>query len=371
MTDGVFDREIWTRFLDSSGQPTGGEFQVNSYTEVKQEYPSITQLEDETIAIAWDDSDAMSVRRISTAGLPIGSETRLQASDGGSSDVETQTSIAPAVGGGFLVAWDCSSDCLGTSQPRTVVGQLFDAGDTTVGSPFVIPEDLGTTGSQARSSIASLGSNGFIVIWRHFRLDEPRVRGRRLGMNASPIGGELIFSSQGDFPTVAAAGDDEFVVAWQDLATEEDRNLSIRIQRFDTTGLPLATELELAPPQNGVDALTIPSVATNPAGDIFSSFRFGSTAARVEVGFARFDSLGDRTNFHLQINSIGQGPSTQNRHKVAAGTDSFAVVWNSDVSLSNDFDALSVQARSSFQAIFIDGFESGDTSRWFEAVSDP
>ena len=159
--DGSGDTVMARRFDDMAG-PLGDEFMVNTTTYSSQSNPDVTGLEGGDFLIAWDSpdgsSDGIYGQRFSASGQPFGGEFQLN-------DYSTNAQYYPSVGampgGGFVVTWE-TSDRLDTTDDDSVIARIFDA--TGTGGDEIYVNDF-TTGHQSRPTLAVDQHGEFLVTW--------------------------------------------------------------------------------------------------------------------------------------------------------------------------------------------------------------
>jgi hypothetical protein len=104
------------------------------------------------------------------------------------SDSQTQSSIASLADGGFVVTW--------TSYQRdgsesNIYGQRYDANGNRVGLEFQI--NTHTSNTQSNPSVAPLAGGGFIVTWDSYEQDGSSygIYGQRYDANGVRISSEF------------------------------------------------------------------------------------------------------------------------------------------------------------------------------------
>ena len=114
-----------------------------------------------------------------------------------------------------------------------------------------------------------------------------------------------------------------------------------------------------------------PSVAVDPDGDFVVVWHgYGSGDNDSSIHGQRYASDGTQRGSEFQINTYTT--SGQSLPSVDVDSDGdFVVVWQSDGSSGSDNHLLSIQAQRYLNRIFIDGFESGNTSAWSATVGAP
>jgi hypothetical protein len=166
-TDTNFTSVQAQRF-DGSG-PVGGQFQVNSYTTGLQRYPAITPLDGGGFVVAWqsdsssgsDRSDlSVQAQRFNASGNPVGGQFQVNT-------FTTGAQAVPAVGqdggNGFVVVWT-SEGSAGTDQSTTSAqGRRFNGAGEPSGGEFQV--NAYTPSEQNAYAVGPDGFGGFVVLW--------------------------------------------------------------------------------------------------------------------------------------------------------------------------------------------------------------
>ena len=351
------EREIRGRLLDSTGQPTGAEFNIGQTGTSWQGWADVAALEDGSAAVAWWDlngSGRVGHRRVSAVGVPLG-QPDLITTDPENFAREDPPVIAPRSGGGYLIVWECWPNCLG-ARDRDLFGQLFDANSSSLTDPFRITE--GSEGQIWRYySVVSLGGDGFMVFWTDRNDDqELSYRGRRLDVDGNLMGGEYLIPDLISGDRAYKGGPGEFI-----LQTVNG------FQRYNAAVQPVGSPIQL-PPSPAEDFTYLHTdliVAAN--GDVWfpllTGFTAGPTAFEFDIGLYVADATGQPLLVMTQINALAGG--SQRDGSLALTTDGDpVVVWESEGSFGDDNSRESIQVRTSFSMLFADDFETGDLARW-------
>lgn len=102
------NREIYAKRYDAQGSLLGGEFRINTQTNLSQTVPSIAMDADGDFAVTWasdsQDGDRLGVygQRYAANGSPLGGEFRVNSF---TANVQTSPSLAMNADGDFIVAW--------------------------------------------------------------------------------------------------------------------------------------------------------------------------------------------------------------------------------------------------------------------------
>jgi hypothetical protein len=152
----------------ADGSPTGGEFQVNSYTPGGQGHPAVSPL-GEGFVVAWDsfgssstdtDEESIQARRFAADGVPLGSDFQVNVY---TTDRQTEPAVGPDGADGFVVSWS-SHGSQGTDNHYTSIQARRYASDgAPTGDQFQVNSTPG--GFQLRPAVGSPGPGGFLVTW--------------------------------------------------------------------------------------------------------------------------------------------------------------------------------------------------------------
>ena len=358
------DLTIMSRRLDSQALPVGDEFRVDIATSgfsISTD-PEIQKLSDGRFVVSWRRFSDPTFRFMSSDGMPIGGEVEV-------ADllVSDQTALAPAPDGGFLLAWDCLDFCAGDGWDT--FAQRFDSTGQALTAPAFV--NVVTSEAQQSPEAISLGNDGFLVVWRDAEGISDSLKMRRLDVDGEFVGGETELDVPiDDFVGFAVAGEgDRLVAAFSEFSEPERETMSVF--RFDTFGNRIGQEFVVSagfPYQ-----LVVERVNINASGLIDLVGRkvalAGSNNLNRDVVAFQFDFDTGLQASNFQVNSL----RVDNQYRAdSVRTDSaFLIVWSSEGSFGDDTDRESIQARSSFEGLFFDDFESGRLEQWHESLGEP
>jgi Ca2+-binding RTX toxin-like protein len=242
-----FTFDVRAQIFDSDGSKSGGELLVNTTTESSQGGPTITGLADGRFVVAWTDwseTDPM-------AGATSGVHPRAQIfnADGSKSgeeivvspptaDNQWEPTITGLADGHFVVAWTYEVvDPF--NQPRTVLGQVFNADGSKSGTNFLVKAS-----TASMPEVVALADGRFVIAWADQGEIEAGktswgVRAQVFNPDGTASSGEFRVNAttkdnQNDL-TITALADGRFVVAWADWSeTDGDKSGgAVRGQVFD------------------------------------------------------------------------------------------------------------------------------------------
>jgi hypothetical protein len=223
---------IFGRRRSSLGAALGTEFQVNTYTPGYQDGRAVAARPDGGFVVAWagdagEDGSSAGVfaRTYDSAGMPSSSELQVNTYTFGN---QAKPSVASDASGGFVVVFSGN----GAGATVGVFGRHFDSSGTALGPQFTID----ASGSTGYSAIAADPTGTFMVAWqaRPSVVDYyDDVFARRLDASGTPLGAKFVVSARAgyyeDYPSIAAQGSGAFVVTWQGY---DDDGTGIFAQRF-------------------------------------------------------------------------------------------------------------------------------------------
>ena len=151
---------IYAQRYDADGVVQGGEFRVNTYTTSDQSHPSITALSDGGFVAAWESfgqdgsNYGIYAQRYDADGVPQRGEFRVNTYTNSRQDVPSITALS---NGGFVVAW-------ASNDPDGIYAQRYDADGVVQGSEFKVNSHTSSP-FQNYPSITALSNGGFVVTW--------------------------------------------------------------------------------------------------------------------------------------------------------------------------------------------------------------
>ena len=229
--------------FSSNGIEVGGEFQINSYTTSFQLEPSVALDGSGGFVVTWvsngsygSDSDERSIQaqRFGSDGSLVGSEFQVN-----TYTLEDQFyPVVEALGGsGFAVVWMSDRSPGSDSSGASIQARVFDSYGSAKGEQFQV--NTFTSNSQYSPAIKSLASGEFIVSWHDLPLgDINAIRIQRFHSNGTANGTEFIVntytSAYQAYSSIGSMGSNEFVVVWTGVSDvgPDMYDASVRGQRF-------------------------------------------------------------------------------------------------------------------------------------------
>jgi hypothetical protein len=258
---------VFARLFDGVGNPSGGEFQVNTYTSGMQYLAAISTDGFGNFVVAWQsqgqdgESHGIFARRFTSSGGALGGEFQVNTS---THSHQRNPSVGMRNDLGFVVVWHSYTEESGFG----VFGRRFDSNGTQLATEFQV--NVTTHGNEFYPRVAVGPLDGFVVTWENFQDGDARaIFARRFNSSGSPLGGELqvnsyTVSSQ-DRASVAIAGNGHFVVAWRSFG-QDGYGSGVFGQGFDYAANRTGPEFRINTytPSDQINA----RAAIDPTGDL-------------------------------------------------------------------------------------------------------
>ena len=363
----------------AGGAPLGGQFQVNTYTTSTQRFPAVAAASDGAFVVAWPSlgstgtdtsEDSVQARRYDAGGIAIGGQFQVNAY----TTLEQQfPAIAAGSAGNFVVAWESNGSSGTDTSSTSIQTQRYAANGAALGGQIQV--NTYTTGGQLNPQVAADSAGNFVVVWNSYSStgadgDSQSIQGRRYAADGAALSGQFevnTYTTSGQrYPAVAADSAGNFVVVWDSFgsAGTDRSSFSIQAQRFAANGAALGAQFQVNTYTTA--AQRYPSVAVDGAGRFVVVWQSlgssGTDADSWSIRGRRFAANGVPLGGESQVNSYTTGDQ-ELPVVAAAGAGDFVVAWASLGSYGTDSMFSSVQAQR-FGCVFCDGFESGDTNRW-------
>lgn len=374
---------IQVRRFAGDGTPLGTEIQVNSFIADEQRQPSVAADGAGRFVVVWDsvgssgnDSSGKSVlgQRFDANGAPLDTEFQVNTR---TTNYQDRPAVAMNASGTFVVVWQSVGSSGSDSSEGSIQAQRFAVNGAPLGGEVQV--NTYTTSFQVAPAVAMDGLGRFVVVWGSTGssgtdTSANSIQAQRFDGDGTPLGVQFqvnSYTTSYQFsPAVAADSAGNFVVVWGSAGSSgtDTSSSSIQAQRYDPTGAPVGSQFQ-------VNATTTnnqhqPAVVLHASGEFVVAWQSesssGPDADAYSVQLQRFRADGSPDGGESQVNSWTTGH--QGSAGVAAdGQGNFLVVWDSSGSSGTDADSASIQAQR-YDALFRDGFESSDTTRWSASV---
>ena len=298
----ILDFDIFGQLFDSSGNPVGNEFQVNTFSQGYQAHSSTAMSGTGRFLVVWYSEGAagsdngVSGQIFNPSGTPVGTEFLVNTYTAGT---QQRASVAMNEQGNFVVVWSSSSqDGSGTG----IFGQRFNADGTREGSEFQV--NTHTDLDQDEPSVAIDGLGNFVVVWCSNDQDGSGwgVFGQRYDADGTKIGPEFqvntYISDDQKSPHITMNSDGRHVVVWHSYG-QDGSDGGAYGQIFGTDGTPVGSEFQI---NTYTENWQVPSsVAIDAAGNFIAIWICDGQGG--SVFGQRFEANGTPIGVEFRINT--------------------------------------------------------------------
>ncbi len=386
--DGSLSAIIGRRFSARTGLPLTPEFLINVTLDGDQRNPAVAMAADGRFVVIWEGPDTLppvtpgifgSLRAAN--GIPIQEEFQVNTTFSG---VQRNPAVAMQPDGSFLVVWEDDSP-IGKvpNADKNIFGRLFPATFPSAppGSPFLVNTGMTSGDQEQAAAAANIATGGWYVGWQGPWMFSPPIPSiylrvlnaagggqNEVGLNTSSndvLRGHVALSSNasGDAVAVWEAPDNALrgiysrrILAGVPVGVEEPVNLSHATDE---------REPSVAMDERG--GFVTVWVAAPPVATLWGEIPEGSPIiiqGRKRNSGGGFAELAPPSDAEFQVNS--SGAAFLNPWIATEPHGNFVVAWQGT-------DAADPEGNGTFyrrflDAVFADGFETADTSRWSAAV---
>lgn len=249
---------IYAQRFAADGTRQGAEFPVNTTTLNQQEWPSVAMDAAGDSVIAWcyngvGDTDGVFARRYDAAGVPQGSEFRVNTFTPGS---QTLPHAAMDPNGNFVITWESN---LQDGSSWGIYAQRFSAAGMPLGSEFRV--NTYTNNSQFMPSVACDSAGRFVITWCSDGQDGSGqgIFAQRYDATGAPIDGEFQVNTYTPLnqrvPAVATDPAGDFVIAWNSYG-QDGSGYGFYAQRY-TVPPSVSSASVISPLTRSISALPV------------------------------------------------------------------------------------------------------------------
>jgi|KBSSwiStaDraftv2_1062776.scaffolds.fasta_scaffold07896_6 hypothetical protein len=230
--------DIFAQRYDAAGVPLGGEFRINTHTTSNQFVRAVASDPAGNVVVVWQSwgqdgsADGIFAQRYSSTGEPMGGEFQVNSYTPHS---QSGASVAMDALGNFVVVWNGTRS---VAAGWDIFGRRYSSSGMPLGFEFRV--NTYTSNDQVGPVIASNSAGDFVVVWQGKDGSQGGIFGQRYSSSGSKLGAEFRVNTSTAFnqyiPAVASDPDGNFVVAWQG---QNPAYLDVFAQRYSSSGVPL------------------------------------------------------------------------------------------------------------------------------------
>jgi hypothetical protein len=320
---------VFGQRFSSAGIRRGTEFQVNTYVPGKQEHPAIAADADGDFVVVWHSSLAhdgssygVFARRYASSGAAIGDEFQVNTFTDG---IQSYPSVAMDASGRFVMVWQSYQD----GNAFGIFAQLFNADGSPRGVEFKC--NLTNGGNQILPAVGANDTGDMVVVWQDSIHDGSgygifgslfNSLGQTLSQDVA-INNSTINDQRN--ATVGVGDDGRFVVAW--ASENESGNANAIVARFFNS-FGGSFDIMVNDFTNG--AQTDPSIAVADDGRFVvawtSALEDGFETGVFARSFTRYGGRTGQAEFQINVRTL----SSQEKPSLAmADNGAFVVAWES------------------------------------------
>jgi hypothetical protein len=322
---------IWSygfgQWLLSDGSQSGSSFYLGSGNVISPDMA----VSDSGFFVVWHDYVSgqgyeVFIKRFAFNGDSIG--PRIVIDDDPGIENQTLPSISADNDGNMIVVW---GDNRNGSSYGDIYGQLFDPSGNKVGSNFRINDDSIRNSNQYWPSCAMDWAGNFVVTWIDNRNANEDIYGQRFDTSGSPVDTNFrINDDAGNStqyePSCATDSAGNFVVVWCDYRTGHE---SIYGQIFDSTGSAVGSNFWISQNAGSEDDFS-PEISMNKDNFIVTWYRYISAYGDRSIWKRRYENDGTPVTDAFKVNNT-EGTANQYTPEIDMNPAGYAVVtWEDD-----------------------------------------
>jgi hypothetical protein len=326
---GTVGWDVYARLFNAAGAPLGAPFLVNTYTTNDQNNATVAMNAAGNFVIAWQSNNedgsgwGIYAQRYNAAGVPQGGEffvcsfTQYR---------QEYPSVAMDNAGDFVITWSSQNQ---DGNGWGIFAQRFSAAGVAQGAEFQV--NTYTQNDQIYSSVAMDAAGDFVITWQSNNEDGSGwgIYAQRYNAAGVPQGGEFFVCSftqyQQEYPSVAMDSAGDFVITWSSQ-NQDGSGWGIFAQLYNAAGVPQGSEFQVNTyTQNDQE---YSAVAFDPAGNFLITWSsHGEAGSNWGVYGQSYSAAGAPLGGEFLINYVN---GTDNEFpSVASGSaGTYVVAWD-------------------------------------------
>lgn len=325
---------IYGQRYDSVGARIGEEFKVNTYSKDTKEKSFVTSLSDGGWVVTWTSNNqdgsrsGIYAQRYSSDGNKNGAEFKVNTTTE-NNQLNPSTTALPD--GGWIATWTSYGN---EARPySSIYGQRYSEDGNPVGTEFQVNNDIKS--NQGYSSLTALSDGSWVITWESSNQDNTEfgIYGQRYSSNGDSEGAVFRINSFPDnsalqsTPSVTALSDGGWVVTW-DSYGQDKSGFGVFGQRYNSDGGVQGNEFQINSYTDGDQAASVVTALAD-GGWVVTWSSYAQDSSKYGIFGQRFSSDGSKNGNEFQINAYAEndqyGPSV-----AALANGGWVVTWKSD-----------------------------------------
>jgi hypothetical protein len=234
------DAGVFAQRYNPSGQPVGGEFQVNTMTTGDQYSPSVAIRNDGSFVVAWEDNggnqNQAHYRAFTADGNPVSNDQVITASNG-----TNEVHVAASSSGEVTIAWEGDGFGVQTAGPSTIIGfQRLNSSSSPIGNVGAVAH----TNSADSFDVAYLANGQLVFGWEsssdaYFNI----YNSANTAVFNAAEKASMASSDSVNRVSIASNGNDQFALSWDSDELTPDNSVYSRIFSYSNALLNSTGEM--------------------------------------------------------------------------------------------------------------------------------
>lgn len=290
----IASREIVVQLFNTAGQPLAQPITISSGGVGLKSRPQLVARPDGEVVATWMSSYGSTAtpaselgvftRLLNNSGKPIGGQTQVDTVSGA---IGNTPAVAVNSDNSYLIAW--SSEIGTDTFDTSVYGRIFGASGKALAAPFLLTS--GAVGPQGRPTVANDGQGSYLVAWQSYFNDvwHARIDGQIVGAAGGLLGKRLTISDGAgknwaeEAPSAVLGPGGTFVLVWMEYNTWFP--VGMAGMQVDRSGAALGNQVWIN--NNQINGIVRTSIAVDGAGHYLTPYEAFQNQTTVGI-LARF-----------------------------------------------------------------------------------
>ena len=213
---------------------------------------------------------------------------------------QSNPSIAADGSGNYIMTWGDERNGDGD-----IYAQRYSSDWTAMGGNFKVSDDT-SSASQSSPSVAADGNGNFIIAWDDGRNGDGDIYAQRYSSDGTAMGvnfnvNDDTSSASQSSPSVAADGNGNFIITWRDYRNGDS---DIYAQRYSSDGTPVGSNFKVSDDTSSV-SLANPSIAADGSGNFIITWQDERNGAP-DIYAQRYSSDGTTVGGNFRVTNTSQ-----------------------------------------------------------------